>query len=132
MPFQADGRVWTPASVDPDRAFRPVASDATGILGRSTHGDLAVSADGVARRTLAAEGRAPGSRVPMEWDNLVAQGGHAQGGNAQGGNAQGGPTRKLLLAAPSQTRDGTVRLSATLVRRSGHPPDLPFRRPGEA
>jgi len=97
----ADGSMWTPVSVDPDTAFRPIASDGTGILGRSTHGDLAISTDGTTWRTLPAEGKAPGSRSPMEWGNMSPAWLTGNGLVAQGVDAQGGRTRKLLLAAPT-------------------------------
>jgi len=97
----ADGRTWAWVSVDPDTAFRPIASDGTGILGRSAHGDLAISANGITWRTLPAEGKAPGSHGLMEWGNMSPSWRTENGLVAQGVDAQGGRTRKLLLAAPT-------------------------------
>ena len=97
-----DGSTWTPVAVDPDTAFRPIASDGTGILGRSTHGDLATSTDGTTWQILPAEGRAPGSRATMDWGHMAPSWLTVNGLVAQGVDAQGGRTRKLLLAAPTQ------------------------------
>ena len=79
----------------------PAASDGTGILGRSAHGDLAISANGITWRTLPAEGKAPGSHGLMEWGNMSPSWRTENGLVAQGVDAQGGRTRKLLLAAPT-------------------------------
>ena len=96
-----DGRTWSSVPVDPDNAFRPFASDGTGILGRSSHGDLAISMDGVTWRTLPAEGRAPGRHGLMEWGSMSPSRLTGNGLVAQGVNAFGGSTRKLLLATPT-------------------------------
>jgi hypothetical protein len=94
-----DGRSWTPIAVDPDTAFRPTASDGTAILGRSTHGDLAVSTDGITWRTLDADIDAPSSETPMDWGYMRPAWLVPEGLVAVGTNAQGGPTRRLWLAA---------------------------------
>jgi len=99
--ISTDGRTWSSVSVDPGSAFRPIASDGTGILGRSTHGALATSTDGITWRTLPAEGRAPGRHGLMEWGSMSPSCLTGNGLVAQGVNAFGGSTRKLLLAAPT-------------------------------
>lgn len=96
----ADGRTWTPVSIDPETAFRPLASDGTAVLGRSTHGGLAVSTDGTDWRTLGADGNAPGAKAPMDWAYMRPAWLVADGLLAVGLDAQGGPTRRLVLASP--------------------------------
>ncbi len=95
----SDGRAWTPVSVDPDTAFRPIASDGTAILGRSTHGDLAVSTDGTTWRALDVEGDVPGGESQMDWGYMRPAWLVPAGLVAVGANALGGPTRRLWLAA---------------------------------
>ena len=97
--ISVDGRTWSSVSVDPGSAFRPIASDGTGILGRSTHGARATSTDGITWRPLPAEGRAPRSHGLMEWGSMSPSWLTGNGLVAQGVNAFGGSTRKLLLAA---------------------------------
>lgn len=94
-----DGTAWTPVTVDPETAFRPIASDGMAILGRSTHGGLAISADGTTWRALDAEGNAPGSKTPMEWGYMQPAWLVPDGLLAIGLDAHGGPTRRLMLAA---------------------------------
>jgi len=94
----ADGRTWSSVSADPDSAFRPIASDGTGILGRSTHSDLAISTDGITWRSIQAEGDAPGSGAPMEWAYVRPSWLVKDGLIAVGVGSGGASTRRLLLA----------------------------------
>lgn len=94
-----DGTAWTSITVDPETAFRPIASDGMAILGRSTHGGLAVSTDGTTWRALNAAGNAPGTKTPMDWGYMRPAWLVPDGLLAVGLDAHGGPTRRLMLAA---------------------------------
>ena len=92
---------WALETFAPERVAVCTSFQADGmaILGGSTHGGLAISADGTTWRALDAEGNAPGSKTPMEWGYMQPAWLVPDGLLAIGLDAHGGPTRRLMLAA---------------------------------
>ncbi len=95
-----DGRSWAPVAVDPATAFRPIASDGTGILAMDVRAGLAVSTNGLDWRTLDAAGAAPGRDTPRDWSDMTPGWLVADGLVARALDADGFLTRGLVLATP--------------------------------